>query len=148
MVDLEAWYDEEQDDAVTVRTPGELDAVLDTVAAWDGRIIVHLKPARPVDMNMRRRTLDVGVHGKADRGALVYNAPDGRWFSKAASDTNANQDERILYYYMNSDTEYPADAEIPLDVVRRAAHEYLTMEGQRPTASTWQTPPAWYPTAG
>ncbi|MFC6090828.1 Imm1 family immunity protein [Saccharothrix lopnurensis] len=147
MVDLEAWYDEEQDDAVTVRTQAELDAVLDAVAAWDGRVIVHLKPARPVDVNMRRRTLDVGVHGNSDRGALVYDSPDGRWYSKAAFDTSANRDERILYYYMNSDTEYPADSEIALDVVRQAAHEYLATEGQRPTSPTWQTPPAWYPTA-
>jgi hypothetical protein len=147
VVDLEAWYDGDQDDAVTVRTPAELDAVLDTVAAWDGRIIVHLKPARPVDLNMRRTTLDVGVHGNTGKGALVYTSPDGLWFSKAESDQHANPDGRVLYYYMNSDTEYPVDSEIPLDVVRRAAHEYLTVVAQRPTALTWQTPPAWYPTA-
>ncbi|GAA0251349.1 hypothetical protein GCM10010492_59620 [Saccharothrix mutabilis subsp. mutabilis] len=147
MVDLEAWYDEEQDDAVAVRTPAELDAVLDAVAAWDGRIIVHLKPARPVDTTMRRKTLDVGVHGNTGRGALVYTSPDGLWFSKATTDTDTGPEERVLYYYMNSDTEYPADSEIPLDVVRQAAHEYLAADGQRPTAPTWRTPPAWYPTA-
>ncbi|MEU4806414.1 Imm1 family immunity protein [Actinosynnema sp. NPDC023587] len=148
MVDLEAWYDEEQNDAVTVRTPAELDAVLDTVAGWDGRIIVHLKPARPVDLAMRRMTLDVGVHGDTGRGALVYTSPNGLWFSKAESGSDSSGGDRILYYYMNSDTEYPVDCEIPLDVVRRAAHEYLTTGGQRPTAPTWQEPPAWYPTAG
>ncbi|MBB5956941.1 hypothetical protein FHS29_003534 [Saccharothrix tamanrassetensis] len=148
MVELEAWYDEEQDEAVTVRTSAELDAVLDAVIAWDGRIVVHLKPARPADTNTRRKTLDVGVHGNTGQGALVYTSPDGRWFSRATSGSDANADGRILYYYMNSDTEYPADSEIPLDVVRRAAHEYLTTGGQRPTAATWQTPPAWYPTAG
>ncbi len=90
MVALEAWFDDDSEEPAIIETAAELDKVLDVVAGWDGRIIVHLKPARPVSV----------------------------------------------------------DSEIPLDVVRRAAHEYLTSGGQRPTAPTWQTPPAWYPTAG
>lgn len=50
----------------------------------------------------------------------------------------ARAESEVLYYYMDSDAEYPVDAEIPLATVRQAAHEYLTTGGQRPTRVTWQ----------
>ncbi|WP_406601579.1 Imm1 family immunity protein [Lentzea miocenica] len=43
-----------------------------------------------------------------------------------------------MYYYLGSDTEFPATAEIPLPDVRRAAHEYMSTGGSRPTGVTWQ----------
>ncbi|MGM1058672.1 hypothetical protein [Saccharothrix sp. Mg75] len=42
MVELEAWYDVDHDDPTVVRTPAELDAMLDVVAGREGRIIVDV----------------------------------------------------------------------------------------------------------
>ncbi|GAA3460963.1 Imm1 family immunity protein [Saccharothrix longispora] len=140
MVELEAWYDEEQDDAVIVRTSAELDAVLDTVAGWDGRVLVDLYVAG----NPGRANFNVGLHGLAGRGVLYYAGSGQKWFSTETPDTDLNSDGRILYYYMNSDTEYPADSEIALDVVRRAAHEFMGTGGERPTASAWRIAPDWW----
>lgn len=148
MVDLEAWYDVRRDDPAIVRTPAELDAVLDTVAGWGGRIIVDLfvvdDPSRP--------NLNVGIHGRTGRGALFYADNDAAWFSlETTSETTSetmrsgsNAGERVLYYYMNSSTEFPGNCEISVDVVRRAAHEYMTTGGERPTAPTWQPAPEWW----
>lgn len=136
MVELEAWYGDDQDDPVPVRTAEELDALLDEVAAMRGRVIVHLKVARPPSLDVRRMILDVGLNGDMGTGALFYRSPNGAWFSRgAAPDPSVSE---LLYYYMNSDTEYPLDCEIPIDAVRRAAHEYLAAVDRRPSAPGWQ----------
>ncbi|MFD7656980.1 Imm1 family immunity protein [Actinosynnema sp. NPDC059797] len=140
MVDLEVWYDEDQNDAVIVRTPAELDAVLDTVAGREGRVLVDLY----VVGNPGRANFNVGLHGRAGRGALYYASSGQKWFSTETPGPDWSADEPVLYYLMNSDTEYPADSEIPLDVVRRAAHEFMTTGGERPTASTWRAAPDWW----
>ncbi|GAA2688147.1 MULTISPECIES: Imm1 family immunity protein [Actinosynnema] len=136
MVELEAWYGEDQDEPVAVRTAAELDAVLDEVAGMRGRIIVHLKVADPPSLDVRLMVLDVGLHGDAGTGALFYRSPSGAWFSRGA--TPEPSVTELLYYYMNSDTEYPLDCEIPIDAARRAAHEYLDAADKRPSAPGWQ----------
>ncbi|AXX32716.1 hypothetical protein KCV87_28960 [Actinosynnema pretiosum subsp. pretiosum] len=136
MVELEAWYGEDQDEPVLVRTGAELDAVLDEVAGMCGRIIVHLKVSDPPSLDVRLMVLDVGLHGDAGTGALFYQSRSGSWFSRgAAPDPSVSE---LLYYYMNSDTEYPLDCEIPIDAVRRAAHEYRSAVDARPSAPGWQ----------
>ncbi len=147
MVALTASFDADSDEAMTVKTAAELDEVLDTVAGWEGRIIVQLRIAHPADVTMRRLGLYVGVFGSTTQGTLMYSSPGGVWFSKSTPGPDWNPAERLLYYYMNSDTEYPADSEIPLDVVRRAAHEYMETGGSRPGEPNWNLPPTWYPTA-
>jgi hypothetical protein len=147
VVALTASFDVDSDESTTVETAAELDAVLDTVAGWEGRIIVHLRIARPAEPAMRRFALYVGVFGDAAQGALIYSSPSGLSFSKATPGPEWSTADPILYYYMNSDTEYPVDSEIPLDVVRRAAHEFMATGGQRPSGPAWQSPPPWYPTA-
>ncbi|MFD7656637.1 Imm1 family immunity protein [Actinosynnema sp. NPDC059797] len=137
MVDLEAWYDADHDGPTVVRTPAELDAVLDVVAGWEGRIIVDVY----VVANPARAVFNIGVHGQAGRGALYYSGDSGSWFSKGTPGPDRSPTEPILYYYMNNDTEFPGDCEIPLDVVRRAAHEFMTTGGERPTVTNWQPRP-------
>ncbi|MGZ3143680.1 Imm1 family immunity protein [Lentzea chajnantorensis] len=140
MVELEAWYEEDQDDAVIVRTPAELDAVLDAVAGRDGRVLVDLYVAE----NPGRANFNVGLHGQAGRGALYYAGGGQKWFSTETPGTDWGSAEPVLYYLMSSDTEYPADSEIPLDVVRRAAHEFMTTGGERPVAPAWRAAPDWW----
>ncbi|WP_372511424.1 Imm1 family immunity protein [Lentzea californiensis] len=55
-----------------------------------------------------------------------------------ASQGSDTADSAPIYYYMGSDTEFPATAEIPLADVRRAAHEYMSTGGGRPHDITWQ----------
>jgi hypothetical protein len=134
MVALRLWWAHEHgSDGVLVRTPSELDAALEKVRtlAPDWPAIVELL----IDSDPGHAILDVGIDG--DRGVLYYageSCTDGE-YSKGEQTADA---EPLLYYYMDSDTEYPADAEIPLAIARQAAHEYMATGGRRPTCVAWQ----------
>jgi hypothetical protein len=131
VVALEAWFDGDTDEPTIIGTAAELDVVLDTVAGWEGPHIVQLLVAD----DPGHAIFDVALHGKAERGALYYSARNREtWFSRG-TETAA---ETPIYYYMSSPTEYPTDAEIPLTEVRRAAHEYMSNGGSRPTGVEWQ----------
>ena len=134
MVALEVWYDIKHDDATIVRTPAELDAVLDEVASWkeNYNIIELLIADDPV-----RAILDVGIDVEAGRGTLYYAGEgyDDGCFTRGGSKSDK---DLLLYYYMGSDREFPRDSEIPLATVRKAAHEYMTTGGNRPTGIDWQ----------
>lgn len=132
MVALEAWYDPDVEDPTIIRTAAELDAVLDTMATWQGPNTVQLL----IDGDPMRAILDVGLYAAHACGALFYSgevSPNG-----CASHGPDTADPLPIYYYMGSDTEYPASAEIPLADVRRAAHEYMSTGGERPTGIQWQ----------
>lgn len=137
MVDVEAWFDVLRDEPLIVRTPTELDAVVDAVAEWNGRIIIDLYVAE----DKTRPNLNVGVNGETRRGALYYADDAGAWFSTGGAEPGGERTETIQYYYMNNSTEFPGDCEVQLDAVRRAAHEYMTTGGERPTSVTWQPAP-------
>ncbi|MGW6929570.1 Imm1 family immunity protein [Lentzea sp. NPDC054927] len=133
MVALEAWFDRDAEDPTVVRTAEELDAVLDAVAALPRPSTLQLLIAD----NLGRAVLDVGMDGAHARGVLYYSSgaecPDG-----CASQGADTAEVLPIYYYMGSDTEYPATAEISSADVRRAAHEYMATGGERPTGIKWQ----------
>ncbi|GLZ28264.1 hypothetical protein Lesp02_04540 [Lentzea sp. NBRC 105346] len=132
MVALEAWFDRDADDPAIVRTAEELDTLLDTVAAWPRPSTVQLLIAD----DLGRAVLDVGLDGTHGRGVLYYSGPE--WPDACASQGTDTATPSPIYYYMGSDTEYPPTAEIPLADVLRAAHEYMTTGGERPTGIKWQ----------
>jgi hypothetical protein len=133
VVALAAWFDGNADEPTVVSTPDELDEVLDLVAGQGGprivELLVHDDPARAI--------FDVGLHGQ--RGTLYFSNPDHP--DGCYSRGNEAASGPLIYYYMGSDTEYPANAELPLDTIRQAAHEYLTTGGNRPTNIDWQPSP-------
>jgi hypothetical protein len=132
VVALEAWFDSDAEDPTIVHTPDELDAVLDTIAAWPYpgqlQLLIADNPGYVV--------LDVGLNGAKQCGVLFYSSqalPDAY-----ASQGSGTADSVPIYYYMGSDTEFPVTAEIPLADVRRAAHEYMSTGGGRPNDIHWQ----------
>jgi hypothetical protein len=74
------------------------------------------------------RELGVGLVGFMDAGGNVITVgpPDGR--------------TEVIYYSTAEVTEFPGPCEIPVDLVRRAAKEFLASGGQRPTCVRWQVP--------
>jgi len=132
VVALEAWFDRDAEDPTIVHTAEELDAVLDAVAALPRPSTLQLLIAD----DLGRAVLDVGLDGRHARGVLYYSGaecPNG-----CASQGTDTAEVLPIYYYMGSDTEYPPTAEIPSADVRRAAHEYMTTGGERPTGIKWQ----------
>ncbi|QUF06470.1 hypothetical protein KCV87_10665 [Actinosynnema pretiosum subsp. pretiosum] len=139
-MELTAWYDQGQDDGEIVSTPDDLDRVLDVLAGREGRLLLDLHlagdPGGP--------SLEVGVNSAGQLGSLNYTKGwEENWLSTSSPESPQPHEEHILYYYMMSDTEYPADCEIPLDVVRRAAHEFMRTGGERPTEPRWRALPDW-----
>jgi immunity protein Imm1 of predicted polymorphic toxin system len=129
------WLHEHGDNPVIVETPAELRGALNLLhrLSLDGRVIAQAMPSggKPTAF------LDIGLHG--EWGALHYSGRDYREGCFSKGDTYADAPE-LLYYYMNSDTEYPPDAEISSAAVRRAAEEFMTT-GKRPTSVEWQPRP-------
>lgn len=127
---LEAWYDEDSDDPTMLRRAEQLDWLFDRVVKWEAPVLVELLVAD----DLTRAIFDVGVNGKTGRGVLYYSGSGETVMSLGSSAATG----KILYYYMTSDTEFPLSAEIPLDLVRQAAHEYMSSGGARPTVVDWQ----------
>lgn len=132
MVALEVWYDVDSDEATFVQTHEELDAVLEHAMSWGRPVIVQLLIAD----DLMRAVIDLGFDRTRDRGVIYFagdEAPDG-----VSTQGSESVDPSPIYYYMTSDTEFPATAEIPLAAVRKAAHEYMDTGGARPSGLTWQ----------
>ena len=59
---------------------------------------------------------------------------DGTYFTQG----KPGGPEDVVYYYTGSDREFPADSELPIEVLRQAVKEFLDSGGERPNSPTWQ----------
>ncbi|MBB5960061.1 hypothetical protein FHS29_006683 [Saccharothrix tamanrassetensis] len=114
---------------------------MDEVDALVNRVLATSSEEAPVLMQLyvasdvHTQELSAGVVG--DRGVLRYAGRD--WFEGVCSlGEGRGGGEPLLYFYMDSDTEFPSNAEVPLDVVRQAIKDYLVADGARPTCVSWQ----------
>lgn len=122
----------QDEEPVAIATVAELDAVLDRVAAeadLDAPRLVAL------DMPERQRSLMVGLRG--DVGVLNFVDFNGGGASASKGDTNGMATP--AYFYCEEWTGIPDDAEIPVELVRQAAREFLAT-GERPGCVGWQVP--------
>lgn len=129
---IEAWYDSNASGATTVTTAEDLDRVLDAIAAMEGPTLAELY----TDGDPDKSSLEIGLDG--ERASLRYlgdDAPNGA-YSKGGTFAPPPGGE-VLYYYMRNPREYPADAEIPVEVARKAAHDFFSSGGRRPSGVAW-----------
>ncbi|MFD8496236.1 Imm1 family immunity protein [Amycolatopsis sp. NPDC059657] len=136
---IEAWYEGHTDKPVIVTTGEDLERVLDDVVAAGALQMAQLI----TDGDTNKPHLFVGLNG--DRGTLRYAAPDvpTSYSKNTGTPFPLPEWEDITYYFGRADFEYPDDAEIPVTVVREAAHEFLTTAGQRPTGVEWTSAQDW-----
>jgi hypothetical protein len=135
MIELEWWYAAGQEAGDVTRTPAEVDAILDTLARMSRDDWPALAEVTQADVADRRAAMMyVGVHG--DLGALMYSGPDDRTGSYSLGGAST-EGTPILYMSGESDNEFPPNCEIPVVMVRQAAHEFAAT-GQRPTDVPWQ----------
>lgn len=71
--------------------------------------------------------------GKA--GGLRYLGEAGSFFARG----ERSQHEEVTYSYMGSDREFPRESELPIEVLRAAAKEFLESGGDRPDSVEWVT---------
>lgn len=132
MVELEVWYDQVSandfhpgDPAIVLRTPAELDALIDRVRAETRG---HRVPAM-VQVNVLgtegEPVLSVGLG--QDSGFIHYSARD---FGRTIGD--GDPEATVEYTYCGSLSEVPADSEVPIEAVRLGVHEFMAT-GRRPS---------------
>ncbi|MCP3797888.1 Imm1 family immunity protein [Allokutzneria sp. A3M-2-11 16] len=132
MAALNAYYDFEHGETpARITDEDQLAEALEEVRRTRTSALVELLPAD----DLGAATLDVGLND--DRGVLFYSGPDHAGCGSRNPGATAVP-EPVLYYYMTSDTEYPATAEIPVEDVIAAAREHLRTSGRRPTSVDWQ----------
>ncbi len=79
----------------------------------------------------------VGIKG--DKGVVTFSGrgwTGGIWVS--IGDTSRREEPNVEYDYMGNLTEVPADGEISIDAVVRAAEEFFASNGDRPTTVEWR----------
>ncbi len=132
-MELEIWGDEANDDATLVRTAAEFEALLERARGVDYPILLEVLDAA----SPNRVILNVGLSG--DLGVLRYAGGDHRRGVYSRNpESDPSQAEVVLYYYMNSDREFPASAQCPADVVLRACIEFMETGGALPSWVEWQ----------
>lgn len=142
---VEGYYlHEHGDNPLILRTADDMNRVIDELLDqdWEHDTVALYHRDHPRNVRgLPDHEFWLVVDPQTRTGALRYTggrgAAGGTWFSKGDSGKSGT----VLHYYMGSDNEYPADSEIPLDLVRTAAREFLESGGQRPTSVTWQ--PHW-----
>jgi hypothetical protein len=122
------------DKPVTVTTVDAVDVLIDSVR------VESLEQA-PILMEVHisgdpySQGLDAGING--DRGVLRYSGrdwPEGVY----SAGSGPAQGEPLQYFYMDTYTEFPPNADLPLAMVRQAVREFLVTLGARPSCVEWQ----------
>jgi hypothetical protein len=134
VVALEAWYDIDDEEPITVRTVDDVDTLFDRMVADAADFDV------PPLSELSRHDADgwvvayVGVNPKHDRGIVTHSDATGSVISFSGLGSAGS----VTYDYMGSLRELPASAEIPLDEVRQAMREFVTTNGTRPISVSWR----------
>ncbi|GAA3985622.1 Imm1 family immunity protein [Allokutzneria multivorans] len=135
MVALEASYAISNRGPQIINSPEELDDLLNRMVT-DGRQDGQVPPLVELfcDTKDGWALAYIGVNVKRGTGFMTHSNPAG----SVTSFNGTNDRSAVEYSYMGHLREIPANAEAPLDDVRKAAHEFFTSAGARPTCLTWQ----------
>jgi hypothetical protein len=134
VVAIEAWYDGEADEPITIRTVEDLDALLDRMVAEAlGFVVPPLAELSWQDAD-GWAVVYVGISAKNDLGVITHSDRDGSVISSNGGDGG----DAVSYDYMGNLRDLPDSAEIPLVDVRQAMREFVAADGARPTSVAWQ----------
>ncbi|WP_033440867.1 Imm1 family immunity protein [Saccharothrix sp. NRRL B-16314] len=75
----------------------------------------------------------IGTGGQTGLGAVRYSGEHGTWYLQG----ERVSPDGVRFAYFGTAQEFPADAEVPLDLVREALWGLLTSRGDRPDGLTW-----------
>ncbi|APE19547.1 hypothetical protein vnz_00030 [Streptomyces venezuelae] len=123
---------------VLVAIEDDVDSLIDALLAGPPfHDAAHLvSRARPMTgLGFPDHELYVGVNRDAQVGALVLLAPETGF---VASVGVLGSQIEVVYHVAGHGTEFPADSEIPLGLVRSAVKEFLHSGGGVPTCVVWK----------
>ncbi|MGW4484975.1 Imm1 family immunity protein [Amycolatopsis sp. NPDC004368] len=125
MVALDIWYDQTPKDddgnvVIRVTTAAELDELLDRIISETADHVAP--PMIQVALSGVRRSPALEVGLSQEKGFIGYTSrTEGGW-TVGDGDPNA----MVAYTYMGNHSEVPAGVEVPMTIVRRGLHEFLT----------------------
>jgi hypothetical protein len=118
-------------------TAEDIDVLVDRLLGEDfdhTMAALYLVERPPLPSGVPDHEMYLAVDPALKVGALMFMDGTGNWASRGSSDGRTE----IHYALMGNDTQFPPYADIPLDLVGRAAKEFLDSGGQRPTCVAWQ----------
>jgi Immunity protein Imm1 len=125
-----------EDNPVTVTTADAVDVLIDGIRAESPESAPILMEVH-ISGDPYNQGPDVGING--DHGVLRYSGRD--WPEGIHSTGNGPTDgEPLRYFYMDTYTDFPSNADIPLTTIRQAVREFLATLGARPNCVEWQRP--------
>ena len=139
---VEARYRQEHaENPVILVSPDDIDAVLDALRTDSGcnevaQLICLGRPVLPV-YGFPDHDLCICVDSHRNLGALRWRDIDGLRYSSGPR----NAHEAGVYSLMGHLMEFPEHSDVPIDLVRQAAKEFLLSGGDRPTCVEWQQDP-------
>jgi hypothetical protein len=135
MTTVEAWYEVDQHDAHVLTDEGQVEVLLDKLAARAEARLVSLFTGDALEDVGGFPSVEflVGVGGGVQRGVLRVADTEGLWISRG-DDVDCDP---VVYHYMNVPHEFPANAELPLEEVKAAVREFVHT-GRRPACVQWQ----------
>ena len=134
MAVVKGYYDPNQGAPFELAGPAQVDALLDRTVAEAKEAEVGVVAELYTDGEDRKTILQFGVRTD-DVGMVGYL---GRGETSAISDNGGTSPEPIAYDYQCHEREVPSNAEVSLETVRQAVHEYVASGGARPSGVTWR----------
>lgn len=136
---VEAYY--KSDQPAMIDTPKQMDELIDNLLnePFDNSIAALYHLDRPTNsFDLPDHEMYVAVNAQDKIGGVYYmgqhHGEHGSWYSKG----RLSKYNEVSYCITGSTREFPQDSEIPLDLVRQAAQEFLLSGGNRPECIDWQ----------
>lgn len=128
-----------------LRTAEDVDALIDALLKESAGPVrenlaqIHSWEREPMPSGYPDHELLVGADRDLQVGLLAFMDADGNVVTSGSPITRTDP----VYFIQGQMTEFSAHSEIPIDLVRQAAKEFLTSGGQRPTCVEWQPVTSW-----
>ncbi|MFD7158825.1 Imm1 family immunity protein [Kribbella sp. NPDC059898] len=127
-------------DPVIISTPEQVDELVDALLAesFDNTVAaLYIRERHKTGKGRPDHELRVGVGPERKLGSVRYagvvDEQRGAWYIGG----QPIRHDEVYYEYMGSPQDFPADAEVPLDVVRQVIQEFLA-SGTRPPSAQWK----------
>ncbi|MFC9688183.1 Imm1 family immunity protein [Kribbella sp. NPDC056951] len=139
----EAYFQNEEPTIVTSADGVDelIDALLD--AGPQRSVAVLAVRGRPTsELGLPDHEFEIAVDSRRQVGGLRYagshSDESGVWYAVGAQ----SGPDRLIYAHVGDESPFPADSELPIDVVRAAVKEFLSGGGERPSSVDWQQWPS------
>ncbi|WP_078951923.1 Imm1 family immunity protein [Streptomyces sp. NRRL F-5755] len=119
-----------------LHTAEEVDALIDSLLTGpvhENMAQIHSLERESMPSGFPDHELLVGVDRDLQVGVIAYLDSDGNVVTLGSPGRSGP-----VYYIQGHMTEFPANSEIPIDLVRRGVKEFLSSGGRRPACVQWQ----------